>query len=525
MKKTIYILCSLALVSSVLTSCDKFLDVLPDNRAEITTPEKVQALLASAYPDNDYIIVSEFSSDNVECTGDENPYTDRFVDQVYAWKDVTESDNESPESLYESLYHVVATCNLALEAIDEMGGATTPELKASVGEAKICRAYAHFMLANIFCMPYNEATAGKDLGIPYSTTVEHTLQPTYERGTVAQVYEAIDKDIREGLPLVSDAFYKVGKYHFNEKAAYAFAARFYLYYQKWEKVVEYASMVLGTSPSTMLRDCRALGSMTQSFAAVSQEYVNAENNCNLLMLTAYSAVGLNFGPYYSRAKYTTTPNIASNEAINATHPWGKASYYSISHTYPATNLSRTIFWRLPYQFEYTDPVAGIGYRHTTYPAFTADECLLNRAEAYVMLNKYDEAAADINLWLSAIAETFTPITPEKTVSFYAGVDWCEDLVPTVKKHLNPPFSIGPEGEVQECMIQAVLAARRIETYQCGLRWFDVRRYGIEIVRRTLNASGTPMKCTDRLLKDDPRMAMQLPKRVIDAGMTPNPRNK
>ena len=39
-----------------------------------------------------------------------------------------------------------------------------------------------------------------------------------------------DADLEEGLPLIDDNIYLRVKYHFNKKAAYAFAARFYLYY-------------------------------------------------------------------------------------------------------------------------------------------------------------------------------------------------------------------------------------------------------------------------------------------------------
>ena len=84
MKKIQYILCLLA-----LAGCDKFLDKMPDNRAEIDTQQKIQALLVSAYPPTDYMLVTEFMSDNVDDYGNNNPYTDRFIDQVFAWDDVT----------------------------------------------------------------------------------------------------------------------------------------------------------------------------------------------------------------------------------------------------------------------------------------------------------------------------------------------------------------------------------------------------------------------------------------------------
>ena len=34
---------------SVATSCDSYLDKLPDDRAEVNTPEKATSLLVSAY--------------------------------------------------------------------------------------------------------------------------------------------------------------------------------------------------------------------------------------------------------------------------------------------------------------------------------------------------------------------------------------------------------------------------------------------------------------------------------------------
>ena len=53
MKKIYIPLVSLSLFG--LSSCDKFLDELPDNRTEIDTVEEVQELLVSAYPNGLYM--------------------------------------------------------------------------------------------------------------------------------------------------------------------------------------------------------------------------------------------------------------------------------------------------------------------------------------------------------------------------------------------------------------------------------------------------------------------------------------
>lgn len=59
----------------------------------------------------------------------------------------------------------------------------------------------------------------------------------------------------------------------------------------------------------------------------------------------------------------------------------------------------------------------------------------------------------------------------------------------------------------------------------GKRWFDIKRWGIEIPRRIMNAAGNPSVITDWLLKDDARRAIQIPLKVRSAGYDPNYRDK
>jgi hypothetical protein len=103
LKTVVKVLCA-ALITyhfSLLTSsCDSYLDELPDNRMEITSLESVQKLLVTAYPSNESMMVAEFKSDNVDDYGPTNPNTARFLDQVYSWSDITESSNSSPEMFW-----------------------------------------------------------------------------------------------------------------------------------------------------------------------------------------------------------------------------------------------------------------------------------------------------------------------------------------------------------------------------------------------------------------------------------------
>lgn len=528
----------------LMTSCNDWLDVMPDNRAEIDSEEKVIKLLASAYPTTTFAVVAEYMSDNTDDYGEDNPFFDRFSEQLFYWEDVTENDDDGPQGIWESHYGAITNANQALAAIEEMGGATTPNLQAAKGEALVCRAYSHFILANIFCNAYNPATAANELGIPYMEKAETELNPKYERGTLAQVYELIDKDLQEGLPLVNDAIYSVPKYHFNQKAAYTFASRFYLFYGKWDKVVEYASLALGSNPKEYMRDYDALTALPRSYSVRSEAYNNSSQKANFLIGAVYSQVGVRYLPYGVYDRFGHGTFILNTEILNYA-PWGsytpQPGGYMCQYVhklapmmYIGTNYDTGYFQHTPYLFEYTDPVAGIGYPHSNLALITAEEALLNRAEAYVMLKEYDKALADINLWTNNTLDTVmskragVPVEPELTQEtieeWNTSTPYYTPEKPSSKKQLNPQVE-AVEAGTQEAFIQTLLIMRRIEFIEYGNRWFDVKRYGMEIYRRIVAPSGSAADVVvkDHLKVDDPRRAVQVPQDVITAGLTPNPR--
>lgn len=512
-------------------SCDDYLDEMPDNRAEVDTSEKIEKLLVSAYPENSYILCTELASDNVDDYSASNPEYERIHEELYNWKEVSEDDNESPKSVWSALYGAIANANQALQAINDLGN---PESTlASRGEALLCRAYAHFLLVNMFSQAYSAQHSTSDLGIPFMTAPEIELNPKYERGTVAEVYELIDKDLQEGLPLINDAIYDVPKYHFNQKAAYTFAARFYLFYQKWDKAIEYASKALGSAPQELLRDVSYIASLPANGQVRPEAYNSSSLKCNFLLQTGYSALGLVFGPYYVCSRYNHGNMIANMETFNFA-PWGsydtstynyRRMYKLYPNIYAGTNLDKTLVMSSPYLFEYTDPVAGIGYYRTVYCPLTAEEALITRAEAYVMKEMYTEALADINTWTSNVLNTNyidNNLTDEEIQAWAKNLPYHQFDAPSPKKHLNPDFMTIEEGSKQESYIHAVLYIRRQELLHKGMRFFDIKRWGIEIARRTVDGLNV-VSVDDTLKVRDNRCAMQLPSDVIAAGMTPNPR--
>lgn len=534
------------------TSCDDYLDKNPDNRAELNTADDISELLISAYPTTHYAAIAELMSDNT----DENAgsdYSDLTLLQTEAseWKDITYENYDSPFLLWNSCYHAIACVNEALEAIEKQGN---PEsLAQQRGEALVCRAYNHWILTNIFTKGYSPRTSTTDLGVPYMKTVENTVNPHYDRGTVAEDYEQMAADLEEGIPLLTDAVYSVPAYHFTKKAAEAFAARFWLFYvqpdgSNYDKVIQYAHDVLTSNPLSMLKDWETIGKLTPNNNVRANKFVDADDPANLLLCTTSSLWVRMYGPYYLGTKHTHNNLIAHYETNQASDHRQPQHYYTLwkqpSHIkyqiYLYSDIPKVMMDKFGEYFEYQDRVNGIGEAHEMFPALLADECMLNMVEAYVMKKDYDNALSNFNIWL----QNFTDMTANVTLqdiedvygdyhapvtasdvlnNVYTGMKYYTPTAPTPKKQLHPDFNV--EAGNQEAFIQCLLHCRRIMTLHEGLRWFDIKRYGLVIYRRKVTESGSLfyVSVTDSMTVNDPRRAIQLPQSVIKAGMEANPR--
>ena len=521
MKK--YIGFSIIALGLTLTSCDDWLDKLPDNRMELQTPSDVSSLLVSAYPSSHPAYLLEMYSDNTDdCVNPSWSEASRFQAQAYNWEDITETgEAESPQELWNKHYLAIASANAAIDLIEGKG--SPAEYSEQLGEALLCRAYAMFQLSTVFCKAYNPATASTDLGLPYPTHPEKVVGTVYTRGTMEDLYGQIDKDLQRGLPLVSSNYSKP-KFHFNTDAAKAFAARFYLYKGDFAKAITYATEVLGADPTAKARDWDAYAALNMNQQIRPEAWVSADEKCNFLLQTVYSEWGAISGPYRFGDKYAHSYRITYDEDIASKGPFGAANSTFKQRVWSNTALAKLFHRKVPYEFEYTDLQAGIGFAHAEYAVFTTEQLLLERAEAYALSGELQKAVDDYNTIMKIYQNYPKTFTLKQIVDFYNGVDYYTPKKATVKKHfVKPVYTIDAEGSDQEALLQAILHLRRIMEVGEGYRMQDVKRYGIVIYRRQTNTSYTISAVTDSLTVDDPRRAIQLPQDVITSGLEPNDR--
>ncbi|OIP83533.1 MAG: hypothetical protein AUK44_04855 [Porphyromonadaceae bacterium CG2_30_38_12] len=513
---------TILVLATLWSSCSDFLDKVPDNRAELVTSKQISKFLSSGYSDGNYAVMCELSSDNFidNNSPDKNGIYynlssfDRMHDEIFAFEAAVSSDEQdSPSAVWSGCYKAIAVANHALKAIETIEAqGKGNEVKAQKGEALLIRAYNHFILVNIFAKTYkNDLLSAQDKGIPYVTEPETKVLVNYERESVSDVYNLIEKDLIEGLVLVDDVLYDVPKYHFNKRAANAFAARFFLFKRKYADVVKYASAALGEIPSKKMRNWNA---NYPTYDAFVYGWINASNENNFLLVQTQSWVNRIFGTRYGCNREAATATIFGSGPT-----WTGFSYHPCYNgkLYLRGAQDYGLFFPKSGElFEYTDKVARIGFAHIVRAEFTGDETILCRAEALVYLNRTTEAIADLKTFDDARhmnGVSMPSLTETLIRNFYT-----PGRTPYVNtfntENISPDFVVSTN---QKALIDCILHYRRIETVFDGLRWFDLKRYGIEITHHV-------GKSREEILTwNDERRALQIPQEVIAAGMEANTR--
>ncbi|EGD35012.1 hypothetical protein HMPREF9071_0438 [Capnocytophaga sp. oral taxon 338 str. F0234] len=498
-----------------LVGCNKFLDKNPDNRVELDSADKIQKFLVSAYPNRTTALVTEFSSDNIDDIGEGNRRTLPFISELVYWdKNFHEyGARDGLRNIWSDNYSMIYHANVALEAIENLGE-NTPELRASKGEALVIRAYAHFILVNLFGKHYNTQTSNTDLGVPYLEESINEFKAERSRNTVADVYQRIERDLIQGLELINDSYYKVPKLHFNKRAAQAFAARFYLYYEKWDQAEAMATQALGgVETPTTLRNWGTFQALS-SEDPHAKEYTRDDLDANIFLATVHTNA-TSYIDGTAVARFTHGAAISVRETFRAENNLWQNNYKDKAFERYRTEISKYTYTKYPTYVNNRSQIV----------LFSTDETLLVRAEARILQKNYVGAISDLNLFTKGYLTAGTQFTQNEINTGYQHIEYSSYDTTTMlshatqKKHLYPAFSIDSE---QENLLHFLLQCRRLLTLGEGLRWYDIRRYGIEIYRHQLDNEGTAyVKAI--LSKDDKRRTLPLPVDVVAAGMQQNER--
>ena len=486
----------LGLIGLLITAgCDDYLDENPDNRVELNTLDKAAQLLTNAYPEAGYNFV-EWMGDQVSYTVGTRKQRNQL--RIYNWEVVNANptDQDTPEFYWNAAYTAIAHANEVLAVIDQL---PNEDLKgdesergevrrqAIKGEALLARAYAHFMLVNLFAKHYDPNTATSDLGIPYVTTPETEFIKEYSRASVARVYDLVEQDMLEGLSLVNGSFYNdSGKYHFTRESALAFASRFYLFKYDYNECIKYSNELLGSTPEVYVKDIPALLQQRINTEDYIRLYTAPTDPSNLLLIRQESV-------FYSVLGFYPN-NTLWNDLFRA-NPFGATDLReNPAYVMGEDGLLATKFERL---FQRTSLTSNTGFPYTIFMAFRGEEVLLNRAESYTALGLLNEALADL--------QTLTDKRFDETV--------------TLDEAAIRSFYRAPDADFRNLIFDYIISYERPKEFvHEGLRWFDIKRYGLEVTHAFPDGS------TIMLAGDDNRKVLQIPQAAQDiGGLRPNPR--
>ena len=102
-RNKIILLLALAL-TCMITSCESYLDTMPDQRTELNSVRKVKDLLMSAYSTASSIQMEEFMSDNRMDNGEKYGFPSNILMQGYYWEEMTDINQDTPRYLWNGCY-------------------------------------------------------------------------------------------------------------------------------------------------------------------------------------------------------------------------------------------------------------------------------------------------------------------------------------------------------------------------------------------------------------------------------------
>ncbi|MCY1633435.1 RagB/SusD family nutrient uptake outer membrane protein [Marinifilum sp. D737] len=470
-------------VSLMGWSCNDYLDTAPDERQEIKTLQNVEELVANSYSDASYLFL-EWMTDNAVALAKNDQ--EEWMTQNFMWQPVTANEGQdTPTWFWTRSYAAIAHANQALASIDKVPDTNNAYKKAIKGEALLSRAYNHFLLANVFCQAYEESTAASSLGIPYITAPETNLVVSYERGTLKEAYDKVEKDLLEGLSLVSDEFYSgSGKYHFNKGAAYAFASRFYLFKGDYENCIKYSNKLLGEGvvAPVFVRNMEQVFTGTNS-TQIADKFTDPNNVANLLNVRKESFALRAYRGYQS------SYDVMDEVFVNI---WGVTDFRDSRWGWGDARAQP----KYKERFKFTTATTGYGYHIQN--ELRTEEVIFNRMEAYVMTNvagtseNLDKALADYNVLAAKCYEGSPVLKAEDITKEYGAYDAAN-------------------------MMKFIIAERRKELLRESIRWFDIKRFKMSITHTSVTKESSTLEA------EDLRKAVQIPQGAIARGIQANPR--
>jgi hypothetical protein len=533
MKK--YRLIALLLLATMAGGCDKFLEEYSLNELRPGTVIDLQQLMmGEAYPVSDFFApYLEYLTDNVTSSfptakrADDIKHLSKF-EGAYLWRhDMFETMQEqgvTNANSYELYYRRIMACNVVLDHLDGVTGSADEKNKAR-GEALALRAYYYFMLVNLYGQPYNapgvdvETTPGVPLIL---SSIVKDDYPT--RASVGAVYRQVETDLLEAETLLVELGKSNSKWRVTDLFVYTLLSRVYLYEERWEESVTYATKVWQRNPLLVdLHKQTITGGTNLNPVTGTITYTFTSNVFNISDVEAIwlfsnsrengfpdiQALGALYNFTTSPASYSVSPELLGCYTYTE----------SSSATVNRKDLRPHFFYRGYGNFTATARYRVYGMK-TTAP-FSGDATLPTKGMrvAEVYLNR---AEANIRLFIASGNDA-------KRVAAVADLDYLRRHRHDLRANANPAFDPAIPADIAadgEKLLEFCLNERRRELSFEEHRWFDLRRNGMPEIVHTFRLDAEQEVQEYKLLAGDDRYVLPIPAVALEKNpaLVPNPSN-
>lgn len=233
--------------SLLFGACGDYLDITPKGATTLSNLTDLEYLLNGAYTNSAY----EFPyltllTNEACCAKGEDPsiiisnansldYAYLAYDEEFDRYAFTASDNT-----YETYYSNINRLNIFLGRLAEVPGDEAAKARLSA-EARVLRAYWHYLLVNMYAKQYDEATAETEGGVPYVTDTD--VENVKEKLTVAEVYRRLLEDcsdeVLQALPDEPENVSRPGK-----AMGYAVRGKIYFQMKQYDLALEDVNVAL-----------------------------------------------------------------------------------------------------------------------------------------------------------------------------------------------------------------------------------------------------------------------------------------
>lgn len=468
------------LVALVLSSCKRQLDIPPRNQLDagqaLTTRVGMEAAINSVYSvlksvrqyGRDHFSVPDAMADIAFANGRSNRL-------------INENRNQALANManWQTSYNAINEINLNLKAIPNIADATEAEKRRWIGELSFLRALYYFDLVKNYAYIPTFVVASQNRGGVVlqlegfdNATAAVNYRPS--RASIQECYAQIMRDIYTALANLSMS--NRGRNYASGHAALALGSRVALYEGNWARADSFATAAINatggigslTNTSNYVAGWRAADhpeGIFQVWYATLAENIGV-NESLAATHTTLSAPGAWNLPRQGQGDLVPNAFLLTNLGISG-FPSGLVSGATPPPTLTYSNdiRNRLFEWGVNAAGRYVECTKWMGkngnpnWDNTVVLRWA--ELYLNRAEARYHLGQESLAYADLNVIRAARYVGFTPpATPDFT---------------------------GP------ALLEEILRQRMLEFAFEGQRWYDLKRYGRDIVKTNPSVS---MPATD-----------------------------